>query len=135
MASAPAPTPSSASEIARNEKWYARTADSTRVSSTWSASAHAATRPTAAPALRVARSGIDAARYRRTGPFGLHACCSPRSQPTDDRKGSMNRRIQVGGGRLLAAAIMMGLLVPAGAAAAPARPDVTTGPAANVGQS
>jgi hypothetical protein len=46
----------------------------------------------------------------------------------------MNRRIQVGGGRLLAAAIMVGLLVPAAAAAAPARPDVTTGPAANVGQ-
>jgi hypothetical protein len=47
----------------------------------------------------------------------------------------MNRRIQVGGGSLMAAAIMIGLLVPAGAAAAPARPDVTTGPAANVGQS
>ena len=46
----------------------------------------------------------------------------------------MHRRIQVGGGRLTAAVIMVGLLVPAAAAAAPARPDVTTGPAANVGQ-
>ena len=34
----------------------------------------------------------------------------------------------------MAAMITLGLLVPAGAAAAPARPDVTTGPAANVGQ-
>ena len=46
----------------------------------------------------------------------------------------MRRRTLVGGGRLLAAAIMSGLLVPAGAAAAPAKPGVTNGPAANVAQ-
>jgi hypothetical protein len=46
----------------------------------------------------------------------------------------MRRRIHVGGGHLTAAMITLGLLVPAGATAAPARPDVTTGPAANVGQ-
>ena len=46
----------------------------------------------------------------------------------------MHRRIQVGGGRLLAVMFMFGLLVPAGAVAAPAKPGVTTGPAANVGQ-
>jgi hypothetical protein len=46
----------------------------------------------------------------------------------------MHRRIQVGGGRLLAVVIMFGLLVPAGAAAAPAKPGVTNGPAANVAQ-
>jgi hypothetical protein len=46
----------------------------------------------------------------------------------------MRRRIQVGGGRLTAAMIMVGLLVPAAAAAAPAKPGVTTGPAANVAQ-
>jgi hypothetical protein len=47
----------------------------------------------------------------------------------------MRRRTQAGGGRLLAAVIMFGLLVPAGAAAAPAKPGTTNGPAANVGQS
>jgi hypothetical protein len=46
----------------------------------------------------------------------------------------MHRRIQVGGGRLLAVMFMFGLLAPAGALAAPAKPGVTTGPAANVGQ-
>ena len=46
----------------------------------------------------------------------------------------MRRRTQVGGGRLLAAVIMFGLLVPAGSAAA-AKPGTTNGPAANVGQS
>jgi hypothetical protein len=46
----------------------------------------------------------------------------------------MRRRIKSGGGRLTAAMIMFGLLVPAGAVAAPAKPGVTTGPAANVGQ-
>lgn len=45
----------------------------------------------------------------------------------------MIRRIQVGGGRLLAVAIFVGLLVPAGASAA--APAVTNGPAANVTQS
>ena len=45
----------------------------------------------------------------------------------------MSRRIQVGGGRLLAAVIFLGLLAPAGASAA--APAVTNGPAANVSQS
>jgi hypothetical protein len=46
----------------------------------------------------------------------------------------MRRRIKAGGGRLTAAMLMFGLLVPAGAAAAPAKPGVTSGPAANVAQ-
>jgi hypothetical protein len=46
----------------------------------------------------------------------------------------MRRRIHVGGGRVAAVMFMFGLLVPAGAVAAPARPDVTTGAAANVSQ-
>jgi hypothetical protein len=45
----------------------------------------------------------------------------------------MRRRIQVGGGRILAVMFMFGLLVPAGAQAA--APAVTNGAAANVGQS
>ena len=46
----------------------------------------------------------------------------------------MSRRRVHGSSGLLAAAIVLGLLVPAGATAAPAKPTVTTGPAANVGQ-
>jgi hypothetical protein len=51
-----------------------------------------------------------------------------------DRKGNMHRRRIHGGTALATVLIAAGLLVPAGATAAPARPDVTTGPAANVGQ-
>lgn len=47
----------------------------------------------------------------------------------------MSRRRIHGGTGFAAALMTLGLLVPAGATAAPARPDVTTGPAANVGQS
>ena len=51
-----------------------------------------------------------------------------------DRKGNMNRRRIHGGTGFAAALITLGLLVPAGATAAPARPGAITGPAANVGQ-
>src|SRR5215207_9839749 len=44
---APAPVPRSASEIATKLKWYARTAEKSRVSTTWSASVHAVTSATA----------------------------------------------------------------------------------------
>ena len=47
----------------------------------------------------------------------------------------MSRRRIHGGTGFAAAAIMLGLLVPAAATAAPARPEVISGPAANVGQS
>ena len=47
----------------------------------------------------------------------------------------MSRRRIHGGTGFAAAAIMLGMLVPAGATAAPARPEVISGPAANVGQS
>ena len=46
----------------------------------------------------------------------------------------MNRRRIHGGTGIAAVLIAAGLLVPAGATAAPARPDVTTGPTANKGQ-
>ena len=46
----------------------------------------------------------------------------------------MSRRRIHGGTGFATALITLGLLVPAGATAAPARPDVTTGPAANVGR-
>ena len=46
----------------------------------------------------------------------------------------MNRRRIHGGTVTAAVLVVAGLLVPVGATAAPARPDVTTGPAANVGQ-
>ena len=46
----------------------------------------------------------------------------------------MKRRRIHGGTGIATVLIAAGLLVPAGATAAPARPDVTTGPAANVGQ-
>src|SRR5215211_8573248 len=51
-----------------------------------------------------------------------------------DRKGNMHRRRIHGGTGIATVLIAAGLLVPAGATAAPARPDVTTGPAANVTQ-
>jgi hypothetical protein len=44
------------------------------------------------------------------------------------------RRKQVGGGRLVVALITLGLLAPAGALAAPAKPGVANGAAANVAQ-
>ena len=47
----------------------------------------------------------------------------------------MSRRRIHGGTGFAAVLITLGLLVPAGATAAPAKPGVTTGPAANVGQS
>jgi hypothetical protein len=47
----------------------------------------------------------------------------------------LNRRRIHGGTGIATALIAAGLLVPAGATAAPARPTVTTGPAANVAQS
>ena len=47
----------------------------------------------------------------------------------------MSRRRIHGGTGFAAVMITLGLLVPAGATAAPAKPGVTTGPAANVGQS
>ena len=47
----------------------------------------------------------------------------------------MSRRRIHGGTGFAAVLIMLGMLVPAGATAAPAKPGVTTGPAANVGQS
>ena len=47
----------------------------------------------------------------------------------------MSRRRIHGGTGFAAALITLGLLVPAGATAAPAKPGVNTGPAANVGQS
>src|SRR5215208_938384 len=47
----------------------------------------------------------------------------------------MKRRRIHGGTGIATVLIAAGLLVPAGATAAPARPDVTTGPAANVAQS
>ena len=46
----------------------------------------------------------------------------------------MKRRRIHGGTGIATVLIAAGLLVPAAATAAPARPDVTTGPAANVGQ-
>src|SRR5215211_7651739 len=52
-----------------------------------------------------------------------------------DRKGNMHRRRIHGGTGIATVLIAAGLLVPAGATAAPARPDVTTGPAANIAQS
>jgi hypothetical protein len=47
----------------------------------------------------------------------------------------MKRRRTHGGTGIATVLIAAGLLVPAGATAAPARPDVTTGPAANIAQS
>ena len=57
-----------------------------------------------------------------------------RRRPIHDRKGNMHRRRIHGGTGIATVLIAAGLLVPAGATAAPARPDVTTGPAANVAQ-
>ncbi len=69
MSSAPAPVPSSASDMARKLKWYARTEASIRVNTTWNASVHAVTNP------RASNTRVDGVPAAPAAPMDSRSQC------------------------------------------------------------